>query len=114
MRTYGVICQATCFVVYVGHATSPIDACNRAVREANAWENVGPLQQSSIGVPRDAEEGWLELSVYDVSGLLEPIPNVRMNTEAALAAMTEETHVAHLSLDSMDRRDTKKTSIGRS
>lgn len=94
MRTYGVICQTTCFVVYVGHATSPIDACNRAVRDSNAWGSVGPFQHSSIGAPRDAEEDWLEVSVYDVSGLLEPIPNVRMDDEAALAAMTEETYVA--------------------
>lgn len=93
MRTYGVICDATGFVVFVGHATNPVDACNRATREADAWGTLGPFQRSVGGAPRGDELDWLELSVYDVTGLLEPMPHVGIDDEAALAAMTEDTHI---------------------
>jgi hypothetical protein len=93
MRTYGVICQATGFVVFVGQATGPLDACNRAVRDADAWGSIGSFQRSVAGALHDADADWLELSVYDVSGLLEPIPNIGIDHEKALAAMNELTHV---------------------
>jgi hypothetical protein len=91
MRTYGVICDATGFVVYVGHATDPMDACVRATKDSVHWGSLGPFRTSLSGAPNDSEFSWLELSVYDVTGLLEPIENVGSEDEAALAAMTEDT-----------------------
>lgn len=93
MRTYGVICSATGFIAYVGHAASPEDACIRATKDAGAWGTVGTFQRSIAGPPKDDDEAWLELSVYDVTGLLEPIRNVGIEDETAMAAMTEDTHI---------------------
>lgn len=93
MRTYGVICDNTGFVVFVGHAASPVDACNQAIKDAGQWGTVGPFQRSVGGPPRGDELSWLELSVYDVTGLLDPMPNVGIEDEAALAAMTEDNHI---------------------
>ena len=93
MRTYGVICDGTGFIVYVGHAANPEDACNRATKDAGAWGTVGPFQRSITGSPKDDDQAWLELSVYDVTGLLEPMLNVGIEEGAARAAMTEDTHI---------------------
>jgi len=93
MRTYGVICDATGFVVYVGHATDPLNACGRATKDTAAWGSLGPFRTSLGGAPKDSDLSWLELSVYDVTGLLEPIENVDIEDEAALAAMTEDNHI---------------------
>ena len=93
MRTYGVICDATSFVVFVGYANSAVDACDRAAKEADAWGTLGPFQRSVGGAPHDDDLAWLELSVYDVTGLLEPIPGVAIDDGTALAAMTEDTYV---------------------
>jgi hypothetical protein len=91
MRTYGVICQATGFVVFVGYAASPVDACNRATMEAGVWGSLGPFQRSISYAPADKELSWLELTVYDVTGLIEPIPDVGIEDHTALATMTEDT-----------------------
>lgn len=93
MSTYGVICSATGFIAYVGHAASPEDACIRATKDAGAWGTVGPFQRSIAGSPKDDDQAWLELSVYDMTGLLEPIRNVGIEDEAAMAVMTEDTHI---------------------
>jgi hypothetical protein len=90
MRTYGVICDATGFVVYVGHATDPMNACVRATKDTVHWGSLGPFRTSMGGAPKDSDFSWLELSVYDVTGLLDPIENVDIEDEAALAAMTED------------------------
>lgn len=87
MRTYGVICDATGFVVYVGHATDPLNACMRAAKDQGS---LGPFHRSVGGAPHESDLSWLELSVYDVTGLLEPIENVEIEDEVALAAMTED------------------------
>jgi hypothetical protein len=93
MRTYGVICDATGFIAYVGHAAGPMDACIRATKDAGAWGTLGLFQRSVGGAPHDIEQDWLELSVYDVTGLLEPIPGVDIEDKIAMAAMTEDTHI---------------------
>jgi hypothetical protein len=88
MRTYGVICDATGFVVYVGHATDPMDACVRATKDSVHAGSLGPFRTSLGGPSSESDLSWLELSVYDVTGLIEPIENVGIEDEAALAAMT--------------------------
>lgn len=93
MRTYGVICDATSFVVYVGHATDPLNACKRATKDSGSWGSLGPFRRSLGGAPHDSDLSWLELSVYDVTGLLEPIENVEIEDEVALAAMTEDNFI---------------------
>ena len=93
MRTYGVICDGTGFIAYVGHASSPEDACVRASKEKGAWGTLGPFVRSEIGPPNDEDLSWLELSVYDVTGLIEPSPNVDIEDESAMNAMTEDTLV---------------------
>lgn len=93
MRTYGVICDATGFVAFVGRAASPEDACVRATKDAAAWGALGRFHRSLGGPPHDSEQAWLELSVYDVTGLLEPIPNVGIDDKAAMDAMNEDTHL---------------------
>jgi len=93
MRTYGVICDATGFVVYVGLATDPLNACLRATKDTVHWGSLGPFRTSLGGPPHDLEFSWLELSVYDVTGLLEPIENVDGGDETVLAAMTEDNHI---------------------
>gem|GEM_PF-7048423 len=93
MRTYGVICDETGFIVYVGHATSPEDACVRASKEKGASGTLGPFSRSPNSPPDGEDLSWLELSVYEVTGLLEPIPNVDIEDEAAMTAMTEENHI---------------------
>ena len=70
MRTYGVRCNNTNYVVFVGHARSPVDARNQAVRDADAWGKVGPFQRSVGHAPADKELSWLELTVYDVTVLI--------------------------------------------
>ena len=89
MRTYGVISDATGFIVFVGHATSPEDACIQASKDQGAWGTLGPFTRSLLGPSHDEELTWIELSVYDVTGLLDPIPNVDIEDEKAMAAMTE-------------------------
>lgn len=93
MRTYGVICDGTGFIAYIGHAASPEDACMRATKDAGAWGTVGPFQRSIAGPPKYDDQAWLELSVYDVTGLLEPMPDIGIEDEIAMAAMTDETHI---------------------
>ena len=93
MRTYGVICDATGFIAFVGHATSPEDACSRASKDRGTWGTLGPFTSSPFDPPHDEELTWLELSVYDVTGLLDPIPNVGVEDETAMAAMTEDNHI---------------------
>jgi hypothetical protein len=96
MRTYGVICDATGFIAYVGHAASPVDACVRATKDAGSWGTLGAFHRSAGGQPRDSGLTWLELSVYDLTGLVEPIPNVGVEDEtvmAAMTAMTEDNHI---------------------
>lgn len=88
MRTYGVICDATGFVVYVGHATDPMNACVRATKDTVHWGSLGPFRTPLGGPSNESDLSWLELSVYDVTGLIEPIENVGIEDEAALAAMT--------------------------
>ncbi|OOG45202.1 hypothetical protein B0E52_05575 [Rhodanobacter sp. C06] len=92
MRTFGVICDGTGFVVYLGPATDPKDACQRATRDTKAWGNVGAFHRSGFGQPREESFSWLELSVYDV-GSLPPNPNVDFDDEEALAAMTEDSFI---------------------
>jgi hypothetical protein len=93
MRTYGVICSATGFIAYVGHAVSPEDACIRATKDTGAWGTVGPFQRSIAGPSKGDDQAWLELSVYDVTGRLGPMPNVDIEDEVAMAAMIEDTHI---------------------
>lgn len=93
MRTFGVICDGTGFVAYVGYAANAEDACIRATNDAGAWGSVGPFRRSSAGAPADDGQVWLELSVYDVTGLLEPVPNVGIEDGAAMAAMTNDTYI---------------------
>jgi len=93
MRTYGVICDATGFVVYVGHATDPLNACMRATKDSGSWGSLGPFRRSSGGAPHDSDLSWLELSVHDVTGLLEPTANVEIEDEVALAAMTDDNFI---------------------
>jgi hypothetical protein len=93
MRTYGVICDATGFIAYVGHAASPEDACVRATKDTRAWGAIGPFKRSVGGAPKDEEQSWLELSVYDVTGLLEPTPDVGIEDESAMVALNENTHI---------------------
>lgn len=88
MRTFGVICDATGFVVYVGLANDPLDACRRATAEVRVWGDTGPFQRNSFGAPEDDGKSWLELSVYDVTGTLEPSANLE-NPEL-LSAFCEE------------------------
>jgi hypothetical protein len=93
MRTYGVICVATGFIAFVGRATSPEDACIRATKDQGAWGTLGPFTRSPYDPPQNEELTWLELSVYDVTGLLDPIPNVGAEDETAIAAMTEDNFI---------------------
>lgn len=94
MRTYGVICVATSYMAFIGHAASPEDACIRATKDAGAWGTLGPFQRSMSGPPKDSEFDWLELSVFDVTGLLDPVPGVPIKDASAMAAMTDDTHIA--------------------
>ena len=93
MRTYGVICDATGFIHYVGHAAGPVDACIQATKDAGAWGTLGLFQCSVGGASHDTELSWLELSVYDVTGHHEPMPGVDIEDKIAMAAMTEDTHI---------------------
>lgn len=93
MQTYGVICLATGFVVYLGHADNPMDACKNATKDTGHWGHLGPFQQSWTGSPGVDESSWLELAVYDVTGILEPNPDVEIEDEAAHEAMNEDTLV---------------------
>jgi hypothetical protein len=45
---------------------------------------------------------WLELTVYDVTGLIEPISDVGIEDQAALAVMNEDTSIStsRVSIDS--------------
>ncbi len=90
MQTYGVIWidRDPGLVVYVGPASDPVDACNRAVKEQTKRGTLTPFTGSPEGDPVE-----LVFSVYDVTGLIEPIARVSVDDEAALAVMTEETFV---------------------
>lgn len=94
MRTYGVICGATGFIAYIGHATSPEDACYRATKDTPAWGSLGPFTRTISGAPKDDDQDWLELSVHDVTGVLEPTPSMGIDDEAAMSAMSDDTYVA--------------------
>lgn len=92
-----MICEATGFVVYLGHATSPEDACIRATRDTRSWGSLGRFQRNLSHPTNDGELTWLDLSVHDVTGLLEPNPDVDPKDAAALAAMTEDNAVDQFS-----------------
>jgi len=64
-----------------------------ASKDQGAWGALGPFTRSPFGPPHDEELTWLELSVYDVTGLLDPIPNMGVEDEKAMAAMTEDNHI---------------------
>jgi hypothetical protein len=87
------ICDANGFIRYVGHAAGPVDGCVRATKDACARRTLGLFQRSLGGAPHDTQQSWLELSVYDVTGLLEPMPGVDIEDETAMAAMTEDNHI---------------------
>ena len=65
----------------------------RATKDTGAWGTLGPFTLSEIGDTHDIKQSWLELSVYDVTGLLEPMPGVDIEDETAMAAMTEDNHI---------------------
>ena len=88
MQTFGVICDATGFVVFVGQASDALDACRRATAEVRVWGDLGPFQRNSFGAPKDDGKSWLELSVYDVTGTLEP--NADLESPEVISALTEE------------------------
>lgn len=84
MRTYGVICAA-----------SPEEACVQATNGTAVWGSVRPFRCAIAGAPRDGGRSWLELSVYDLTGILELTFGELDGDDASLAAMNEKSHIAH-------------------
>lgn len=50
--------------------------------------------RSMSGAPKDDDLAWLELSVYDVTEVLESTPSVDIDDDTVMAAMTDDTHIA--------------------
>lgn len=95
-KLYGVICDGTGFLVFLDHATDPETACRLATKEAARWGALGPFKRSLIGAPKDDGRSWLELSVYDVTGVLEPDLDPISDDESLMRAMDEENFAARL------------------
>ncbi len=93
MQTYGVSCIGTGFIVYLGQADDPLDACVKATRDKYPPGDLGPFVRSWVGAPEDDDMSWLELAVYDVTGILEPNPDVDINDEIAHQAMNDDTFI---------------------
>lgn len=93
-KLYGVICDNTGFLVFLDHAPDAEAACRLATREAANWGALGPFRRSLTGAPKDDGRSWLELSVYDVTGVLEPDLDPIPDDESLMCAMDEENFAA--------------------
>lgn len=93
-RLYGIICDGTGFLVFLDHAPDPEAACRLATKDVAHWGALGPFKRSTMGAPKDDGRSWLELSIYDVTGVLEsdfdPIPD----DESLMCAMDEDNFAA--------------------
>lgn len=92
MKTYGVLCDATGFVVYVGPAADPREACVRATQDAGGWDSLGPFHRGPMSPAQSETGSWLELSVYDL-GDMPAKPGVDSEDPEVLAAMTEDVFI---------------------
>jgi hypothetical protein len=93
MRVYGVLRSNTNDIVYLGYASDPENACYRAIGTGNGWGQLDRFRRSDQGEPK-TEDGrsWLCFIVFDVSGVLEPDPDVRHDDRGIMAAMLDDMH----------------------
>lgn len=93
-KLYGVICDNTGFLVFLDHAPDPEAACRLATREGTRWGALGSFKRSLMGAPKGDGRSWLELSVYDVTGVLESDLDPILDDESLMCAMDEENFAA--------------------
>lgn len=92
MATYGVISDFSGMIVFLGEASSPIDACKKATAKGRCGQ-LGPFRLNTMGPGNQESGNWLEVTVYDVTGILEPNPNDVIDDDVSLAAMNDDTYI---------------------
>lgn len=91
MRLYGVLAENASRLVFLDYADNPEDACARAVKRWGGQDAVGLFRRASMGVHRqDDGQARLELSVYDVTSVLEPDPDPIPDDESLMVCMDED------------------------
>jgi hypothetical protein len=100
-RLYGVICDNTGFLIFLNHAPDPEAACRLATADVARWGALGPFKRSLMGAPKDDGRSWLELSVFDVTGVLEPDLDPISDDESLMCAMDEENFAARLIVEQL-------------
>ncbi|WP_158753761.1 hypothetical protein [Dyella sp. S184] len=94
MHTFGVLCSNTNDIVYLGEASDPENACYRAIGTGNGWGRLSRFKRFDLGEPKTEDSrSWLCFIVFDVSGVLEPDPNVRHDDQAIMNAIGDDMHV---------------------
>ena len=65
-----------------------------ATKEATRWGALRSFKRSTIGAPKNDGRSWLELSAYDVTGVLEPDLDPIPDDGSLMCAMDEENFAA--------------------
>lgn len=92
MKLYGVLAENASRLVFLDYASSPEDACARAVQRFGGRDKVGTFRRASMGGSRRSDDGgsWLELSVYDVTDVLDRDPDPIPDDESLMVCMDED------------------------
>lgn len=95
MRLYGVLAENASRLVFLDYASSPEDACARAVQRFGGQDKVGTFRRAGMGGSRGRDDGrsWLELTVYDVTDVLDRDPDPVPDDESLMVCMDEDSIV---------------------